>query len=152
MPGSTEAKRDAGLPNKNGRDPHKPGESPALHGGSGIPVVQKQRRMLGFPTEPVGTPTNRGKAQRYRIEERAGEAGPTTSRAKMPGFPTKSVGTSTRRRKARRYMPRSEDAPSHQISRFFSCRAGLCPGLWGLAAFFAGRARHGFLPRWLPSS
>jgi len=31
-----------------------------------------------------------------------------------------------------------------------ACSAGLCPGLWGLPAFFAGRARHGFFPGRLP--
>jgi len=28
--------------------------------------------------------------------------------------------------------------------------AGLCPGLWGLPAFFAGSPRHESLPRLLP--
>jgi hypothetical protein len=98
--------------------------------------------------------------------------GQMRTQRKMPGFPTKTVGTPTRREKARRYMKLSAAFQARWISvlmrkeRFsfeklapivrgsgsLLCSAGLCPGLWGLPAFFAGRARHEFLPGRLPNA
>jgi hypothetical protein len=34
------------------------------------PLQKQRRKMPGFPTETVGTPTNRGKARRYKSQRR----------------------------------------------------------------------------------
>ena len=45
------------------------------------------------------------------------------------------------------------ERPSYRSNlKTFSCSAGLCPGLWGRPALFAGRTRHGILPRRLPNT
>ena len=64
---------------------------------------EQQRKMLGFPTHVVGTPTIRGKAQRYkgsfpthrRDPHNSGESPALQGQLqrKMLGFPTHIVGT-----------------------------------------------------------
>jgi len=75
----------------------------------------RRRKMPGFSTEIVGTPTKREKARRYvhirlgarRTEQTVRSAQPGMAmlrRRKMPGFSTEIVGTPTKREKARRYV------------------------------------------------
>jgi len=75
----------------------------------------RRRKMPGFSTEIVGTPTKREKARRYvhiRLGARrtakngcpTGNGVAVPQKRKMPGFSTEIVGTPTKREKARRYV------------------------------------------------
>jgi hypothetical protein len=87
------------------------------------PLQKQRRKMPGFPTETVGTPTNRGKARRYKGQRRPRRSAAATkdercraSRHKPSGPPqiggkpaaTKAKGARDGRRplqKQRRKMP-----------------------------------------------
>ena len=83
-------RKDAGLPDKNRRDPHSPGGSPALQRR-----IKKQKRCRASRQKPPGAPQPGGKPGATSANQEA---------EKMPGFPTKTAGTPTARGKARRYI------------------------------------------------